>query len=163
MGSGYWSTPMVSKTCLAATKQLYAWLSLSVCLSVILSVCLSVSVMWHLFHNVTIIISSWNFQWQKCCPKWARSEVKGQHHRVHNPTELFPDRNSSLNSQMMMKWCIKLDVALERCPIVFQSHPSKFKVTQLSKLSNLTQIGRFRTVTPVWIQQWLWNDAQSLK
>ena len=29
--------------------------------------------------------------------------------------------------------------------------------------SNLTQIGRFRTVTPVWIQQWLRNDTQSLK
>ena len=27
----------------------------------------------------------------------------------------------------------------------------------------MTQIGRFRTVTPAWIRQWLWNDAQSLK
>ena len=26
-----------------------------------------------------------------------------------------------------------------------------------------TQIERFRTVTPVWIHWWLWNDAQSLK
>ena len=25
------------------------------------------------------------------------------------------------------------------------------------------KIGRFRTVTPVWIHQWLWNDTQSLK
>ena len=24
------------------------------------------------------------------------------------------------------------------------------------------KLGRFRTVTPVWIQWWLWNDAQSL-
>ena len=24
------------------------------------------------------------------------------------------------------------------------------------------EIGRFRTVIPVWIKQWLWNDAQSL-
>ena len=31
------------------------------------------------------------------------------------------------------------------------------------KMPNLTQIGRFRTVTPVWIHQWLQNDAQSLK
>ena len=29
--------------------------------------------------------------------------------------------------------------------------------------SNLTQIGRFRTVTPVWIYQWLRNDEKSLK
>ena len=27
----------------------------------------------------------------------------------------------------------------------------------------MTRIGRFRTVTPVWIHWWLWNDAQSLK
>ena len=26
----------------------------------------------------------------------------------------------------------------------------------------LTEIGRFPTVTPVWIHWWLWNDAQSL-
>ena len=31
------------------------------------------------------------------------------------------------------------------------------------KASILTQIGRFRTVTPVWIHQWLRNDTQSLK
>ena len=31
------------------------------------------------------------------------------------------------------------------------------------KTTILTQIGRFRTVTPVWIYQWLWNDSQSLK
>ena len=31
------------------------------------------------------------------------------------------------------------------------------------KTSNLTQIGRFRTVTPVWIHQWWWNDEQSWK
>ena len=29
--------------------------------------------------------------------------------------------------------------------------------------SFFTQIGHFRTVTPVWIHGWLWNDAQSLK
>ena len=27
----------------------------------------------------------------------------------------------------------------------------------------MTQIGRFRTVTPVWIHRWLWNVAQILK
>ena len=31
------------------------------------------------------------------------------------------------------------------------------------KSSILTQIGRFWTVTPIWIQKWLGNDAQSLK
>ena len=37
----------------------------------------------------------------------------------------------------------------EVCPIVFQGHLSNFKVTRLKKSSNLTQIGRFRTVTHV--------------
>ena len=49
------------------------------------------------------------------------------------------------------------------CPIVFQGHPSNFKVTGDKKSPILTRIGRFRTVTPVWIQWWLWNDAHSLK
>ena len=60
----------------------------------------------------------------------------------------FPDCSSSLNSLMATKWCTKLEVAWKRYPIVFQGHPSFFKVTQLKKKSSiLTQIGRFRTVT----------------
>ena len=39
--------------------------------------------------------------------------------------------NSSLNSPMATKWCTKLEVALKRCPIVFQGHPSNFKITRL--------------------------------
>ena len=31
------------------------------------------------------------------------------------------------------------------------------------KSSILTQIGRFRTVNPVWIHHWLWDDTQRLK
>ena len=64
---------------------------------------------------------------------------------------------------MAMQWCTKLDVASKRCPIVFQGHPSNFKVTRDQKLPILTQIGRFRTVDWVWINRWLWNHAQSLK
>ena len=44
-----------------------------------------------------------------------------------------------------------------------QGHLPNFKVRRLKKSSNLTQIGRFQTLTPVWIHQWLWNDAQSLE
>ena len=43
-----------------------------------------------------------------------------------------------------------------RSSIKFQGHTAQ-------KSSILTKIGRFRTVTPVWIHWWLWNDAQSLK
>ena len=75
---------------------------------------------------------------------------------------MFPDCNSSLNSPMAMKWCTTLEAAWERCPIVFQGHPSNCKVTQDQKMPILTLIECFRTVTPVWNQWWPWNDAQIL-
>ena len=78
-----------------------------------------------------------------------------------DPNWVFPD--SSLNSPMAMKWCTKLEAAWESIHIVFQGYPSNFKVAWDKKLPILTQIERFRTETPVWIQWWLWNDAQSLK
>ena len=100
---------LCSKYFLAATKQLYKWYFPSVCPSVRLSVCLSVR---HTF--LTMFPSSYHheifrsyYQWQKWRPcKRSRSEVKGQGHRGHNPTLPFPDCNSSLNSCMVMKWCI---------------------------------------------------------
>ena len=53
-----------------------------------------------------------HYQWQKWCPcKRSRSEVKGQGHRGQNPIYPFPDCNSSWNSHMAMKSCLKLDVA----------------------------------------------------
>ena len=42
-----------------------------------------------------------------------------------------------------------------RSYVKLQSHTAK-------KSSNLTQIGRFRTVTPVWIHWWISNDTESL-
>ena len=38
-----------------------------------------------------------------------------------------------------------------------QGQRSKVKVTEVT-----TQLDRFRTVTPVWIHLWWWNDAYSL-
>ena len=77
-----------------------------------------------------------------------------------DPNWVFPDCISSFKSPMATKWCIKIEVALRRCPIIFQGHPSNFKVTQLLKSSNLIQVGRFRTVTPVLIHWWIWNDRR---
>ena len=85
------------------------WMVQSVRLSVRLSVRPSVR---HTF--LTMFPSSYHheifrsyYQWQKWRPcKRSRSEVKGQGHRGYNPTLPFPDCNSSLNSHMMMKWCI---------------------------------------------------------
>ena len=79
-----------------------------------------------------------------------------------DPNWAFPDCNSSSNSPMGTKWYTKREVAQKICPIVLQGHPSNFKVTQDKKLPILTQIERFRTVTPIWIHRWIWNDAQSL-
>ena len=45
----------------------------------------------------------------------------------------------------------------------FKVMAAKFQGQTGQKLLILAQIGRFRTVTPVWIHQWLSNDAQSLK
>ena len=80
-----------------------------------------------------------------------RSSVKFQGHTAvkiikFDPNWVFPDCNSSLNSPMAMKCCTKLETAKERCPIVFQGHPSNFKTTRYKTSPILTQIGHFPTV-----------------
>ena len=101
-----------------------------------------------------------------CC--FSRSSFNFQGHTGQKIANFdlngaFPDCNVSLNSPMALKWCTKLNVAKKMCPIVFQGHLLNFKVTRDNELSILTRTERFRTVTLVLIQQWLWNDAQSLK
>ena len=81
---------------------------------------------------------------------FSRSNVKFQGHTAlkifkFDRNWAFLDSNSSLNS-MVMKCCTKLETAKERCPIVFQSHPSNFMVTRDKTSPLLTQIGRFRTI-----------------
>ena len=83
--------------------------------------------------------------------RFWRSSVKFQGHLALKIVEFdsnwaFPDCNSSLNSPMAMKCCTKLETAKKRCPIVFQGHPSNFKVTWDKTSPILTQIGRFRTI-----------------
>ena len=80
-----------------------------------------------------------------------RSSVKFQGHTAlkiveFDPNWAFQDCNSSLNPPMAMKCCTKLETAKEKCPIVFQGHPSNFKVTQDKTSPILTQIGHFRTI-----------------
>ena len=53
--------------------------------------------------------------------------------------------------------------SIEEVPYCFQGHTSNCKATRLYKSSILTQIGRFRTVSPVWNHRWVRNDAQSFK
>ena len=91
---------------LAATKQLYEWYFLSVCLSVRLSV----------------------------TPFWLCS-----HHRI------------------IMKFSGVITTDQGNVHAKGQGQRSKVKVTEVT-----TQLDRFRTVTPVWIYIWWWNDAYSL-
>ena len=81
----------------------------------------------------------------------TRSSVKFQGYMAlkiveFDPNWPFPDSNSSLNSLMAMKCYTKLETAKEKCPIVFQGHPSNFKVTRDKTSPILTQIGHFRTI-----------------
>ena len=83
--------------------------------------------------------------------RFSRSYVKFQGHTAlkiveFDPNWAFPDCISSLNSPMAIKCCTKLEPAKERCPIIFQGHPSNFKVTRDKTSPILTQIGRFRTI-----------------
>ena len=83
---------------------------------------------------------------------FSRSSVKFQGHTALKIVEFdpknpaFPDCNSSLNTPMAMQCCTKFETAKERCPIVFQGHPSNFKVTRDKTSPILTQMGHFRTI-----------------
>ena len=101
-------------SCDQAALQMVFSVRLSVCPSVRLSVCPSVRLsvrLSHLFDYVPIIVSSWNFQELLPMTK-VRSmqnvKVRGQRSRSQRsrPKFSFPDCNSSLNSNMMMKWYI---------------------------------------------------------
>ena len=66
-----------------------------------------------------------------------------------DPNWAFPDCNSSLNSPMGTKWCTKVEVALKRCPIVLQGHPSNFTVTRVKKLTIWNQFEITRPVAAI--------------
>ena len=77
---------------------------------------------------------------------FSRSSVKFQGHMAlkfveFDPNWAFPDCNSSFNSPMAMKCCTKLETAKGRCPIVFQGHPSNFRVTRDKTSPILPKLG----------------------
>ena len=77
-------------------------------------VCLSGVCLSHIIHDVSVIVSSWNFQDLLPLTKvmsMQEVKVRGQSHRGQNPIQPFPDCNSSLNSHMATEWCTKLEVA----------------------------------------------------
>ena len=138
---------------LPVTKQLYYWFSLPVCLSVFTMLPSS----YH--HEIFRSYYHWQ-KWCSCKSQFQKSkvkvtEVKTLFSRFQTVTPVWID---------IWPWNAAQSLKYRRsCPIIFQGHPSKFKVTRRKKLPILTRTGRFQTVTPVWIHWWLWNDAQSLK
>ena len=110
-----------------------------------------------------IIVSSWNFK--ELLPmtelrsmlkvKVKITEVKTLLSRFCTVT---PVQKFTFDDEMMHKaWCClgEVDYSFSRSSVNFQGHAAIFFF--------FYQIGRFRTVTPVWIHQWLRNYAQSLK
>ena len=152
---------------LFSSDQAALWMvqSVRLCLSVCPSVCPSAC---HTFF--TMFPSSYHheifrsyYHWQHWCPcKSSRSKVKVtevkpqlSRFRIITPVWIHIWQWNDANSFIFFYQ--------KRCPIVCQGHPSNFKVTRDKKSPILTRIACFRTVTPIWIRWWLWNDAQSLK
>ena len=52
--------------------------------------------------------------------------------------------------------------SIKQVPYCFSRWYIKLQGHTAKKSYNLTQFGRFRTVTPVWIHWRVWNDTQSL-
>ena len=99
-----WTLLIMGFIFLAVTKKLHEWFRPSIYPSVTpFSLC---------SHHRVIM----NFS--RVVTNDKRSEVKGQGHSGQNPSLSFPDRKSSLNKHMMMKWCTQL-MLLRRGALLF--------------------------------------------
>ena len=87
-----------------------------------------------------MIHKAWSSIWEvPYC--FSRSFVKfqghmGQKNCYFDPNQAFPDCNSWLNLPMALRWCTKLNIVQKRCHIVFQGHPSNFKVMGDKTITN---------------------------
>ena len=81
---------------------------------------------------------------------FSRSYVKLQGHTAKKLMILTQIGRFRTVTPVWIHWWLwnvaKLETAKKRCPIVFQGHPSNFKVTRDKTSPILTQIGRFRTI-----------------
>ena len=139
------------------------WLVQSVCPSVCLSIRLS-----HLFHHVPTIVSSWNFQELlpmtkvtsmrkvKVRGQRSRSQVNTQLNRFWTVTPVWIHIwwwNDAYSLMMLRRGALLFFKVIRQ---ISRSHGSK-------KCSIWPRLGISGLLTPVWIHQWLRNDAQSLK
>ena len=104
---------------------------------------------------LTMFLSSYHpeifrcyYHWQTWCP-WKRSRSKVKVTKVMTPFGGFRTVTPAWIHIWWWNDAQSLMLLRKRCPIVFQGHPSNFEVTRDKKSSILTQIGRFRIVTPV--------------
>ena len=143
--------------------QVALWMVQSVRLFVCPSVCHTFLTMFPLSYHHEIFRSYYQSQrWLPC--KRSRSEVKGQCHRGYSQLSRFLTvtqvwihiwRWHDAQSLMLLRRGALLFFKVIRQ--ISRSHGKKID------FAILTQIRRFRIVTPVWIHQWLRNDAQRLK
>ena len=141
---------------LAATKQLYK----GYCPSVRLSVCHTFLTMFH--HRIIMKFSGVITNDQ------SKVHAKGQGRRSKvKATEVTTQLNRfrTVTPVWIQIWwwndAYSL-MLLRRGALLFSRSSVKFQGHAALKASNLTQIGRFRTVTSVWIHQWIRNVGQSL-
>ena len=95
---------------------------------------------------------------------FSRSYVKLQGHTAlkiveFDPNWAFPDCNSKFEITDGYQMMHKALSSIEEVPYCFSRSYIKLQGHTAKKSSILTQIGRFRTVTPAWIHRWLRNDA----
>ena len=146
----------------AVAKQFYEWFSPSVFLPVRPSITPFALFSHH--HMITkwsrvIIIDKSNVHVKG---QGQRSKVKitGVKKQFYNFWTVITVWIHIYASEMMHKaWCCTDEVLY-----CFQGHPWNFKViTHCKKWPILTRIECFQTVTLVWIQRWLWYDAQGTR
>ena len=139
----------------AATKQLYEWFSLFVRPS-------QPFAMFPSSYHHEIFRSYYHWQGGCLCNR-PRPEVKCEGHRGQNPFNGFRTLTPVWihiwqwnDAQSLMRHRRGALLIVKVIRQISRSHSTK-------KSSFFTQIGRFRTVTPVLIKRWLRNAAQSLK
>ena len=93
---------------------------------------------------------------------FLRSSIKFQGHKAKFWPKLgIPGLQLQFEFTHGYKIVHKAQCSMEKVPCCFSMSSIKFQDYMTEKSSILTQSGRSRTVTPVWIQLWLWNGAQS--
>ena len=149
--------PLKLNGCIFSCNQAALWMGFSARISVFVSHTIFTMFPSTYHHEIFKSFYQWQGWWST---QKVKVRVNGQGHRGQNPTQPFSDGNSSLNSQITIFHSILKRMTHKAWCYRFSSSTLKFQGHTAQRSSTLTQIGRFRTVTPVLIQQWLRNDTK---